>query len=139
MPLTVEETQKARKIISDVRLEVCSEEALRYMKMVPHKGFLKSLKSHWRVDGDGQATMQSICWLFCWATMGNNPKNEKTAESCNEIFNMIFDHSYEWFDREVTYELARKLRYDKSDSSNEDREFALINKYLKQKSPSKVG
>ena len=134
MSLTVEEIQRARKVISEVRLQVSAEEALRYMKGVRHKGFLKSLKNHWRVDGDGQATMQTICWLFCWATMGNNPKNEKTAESCYEIFDEIFDHSYEWFDREVTYELAKKLRYDKSDSLNEDREFALINQYVKQMS-----
>jgi len=134
MSLTVEEIQNARKVISEVRLQVSAEEAFRLMKGVRHGGFLKSLKSHWRVDEDGNATMQTICWLFCWATMGNNPKNEKTAESCNTIFNEIFDHSYEWFDREVTYELARKLRYAKPDSLNEDREFALINKYVKQKS-----
>ena len=134
MSLTVEEIQRARKVISEVRLQVSHEEALRYMKAIPHKGFLKALKNHWRVDGDGNATMQTICWLFCWATMGNNPKNEKTAESCNEIFDEIFDHSYEWFAQEVTYELAKKLRYDKSDSLNEDREFALINQYVKQMS-----
>ncbi|MHC4243840.1 MAG: hypothetical protein ACYS3N_16735 [Planctomycetota bacterium] len=140
MPITVEQMKSAREAVSEVRLEVGTEEALRYMRGVRHRGFLKSLRSHWLVDENGQATIQSICWLFCWATVGNNPINQKTADACSTIFGKIFDHSYEWFAREVTYELAKKLRYDKSDIRDKNREFTLINQYLKQKKrPSQAG
>ena len=111
MSITVAQMQSAREAVSEVKLQVSPEEALRFMKGVRHGGFLKSLRSNWRVDENGNATIQSICWLFCWATMGNNPKNKKTAESCSTIFGKIFDHSYDWFARKVPHELAKKWRY----------------------------
>ena len=111
MSITVAKMKSAREAVSEVRLQVSPEEALRYMQVIPHKGFLKSLRSNWRIDENGHAIIQSISWLFCWATMGNNPKNEKNAESCN-----IFDHSYEWFAQEVPHELAKKWRYAKPSS-----------------------
>jgi hypothetical protein len=74
------------------------------------------LRSNWRVDKNGQATIQSICWLSCWSTMGNNTKNKKTAQDCSKIFGMIFDHSYEWFSQEVPHELAKKWRYGRPSS-----------------------
>ncbi|MBW7988805.1 MAG: hypothetical protein FVQ84_02115 [Planctomycetes bacterium] len=116
MSITVEEMKSAREAVSQVRLQVSPEEALRYMQGIPHKGFLKSRRSSWRVNENGHATMQSICWLFCWATTGNNPKNKKTAESCSSVFGKIFDHSYEWFALKVPHELAKKWRYAKPKS-----------------------
>lgn len=104
------------KAISEVRLRVNSEEALRYMQVVRHKGFLKSLRKNWRIDGNGQATIQSICWLFCWSTMGKNNRNKKTSDALRDVFGRIFDHSYEWFAREVPIELVKKWRYAKPKS-----------------------
>ncbi|MCP4613688.1 MAG: hypothetical protein GY845_33780 [Planctomycetes bacterium] len=114
MSISVKEMKSAREAASQVSLQVSSEEALRYMRLIPHKGFLKSLRKNWRVDGNGNATIQSICWFFCWATMGNNPKNKKTADLCCKVFGQIFDHSYEWFAQEVPHELAKKWRYAKT-------------------------
>ena len=116
MPITDEQMQRAREAVALVRLQVSSEQALRYMQTVRHKGFLKSLRSNWRIDGTGHPTIQSICWLFCWATMGNNPKNKKTAESLSTVFDRIFDHSYEWFAHEVPHKLAKKWRYARPSS-----------------------
>ena len=113
MSFTVKEMKSSREAASQVSLQVSSEEALRYMQVIPHKGFLKSLRKNWRVNENGQVTMQSICWLFCWATMGNNPKNKKNADLCSKVFDMIFDHSYEWFAQEVPHELAKTWRYAK--------------------------
>ncbi len=107
------EMQRAREAVSEVRLQVSPEEAIRYMQGIRHKGFLKALRSNWRVDENGHATMQSVCWLFCWATMGKNNKNKKTSEACRTVFGKIFDHSYEWFAQEVPYELVKKWRYAK--------------------------
>ncbi|MBC8469470.1 MAG: hypothetical protein H8D56_08355 [Planctomycetes bacterium] len=116
MSITDKETQRAREAVSEVRLQVSPEEAFRYMQVIPHKGFLKSLRSNWRVNENGHATIQSICWLFCWATMGNNPKNKKTADVCITVFGQIFDHSYEWFAQKVPHELAKTWRYAKPKS-----------------------
>jgi len=68
MSFTVKEMKSSREAASQVSLLVSSEEALRYMRLIPHKGFLKSLRKNWRVNENGQVTIQSICWLFCWAT-----------------------------------------------------------------------
>jgi hypothetical protein len=116
MSITDKQMKRAREAVSEIRMQVSPEEALRYLLGIPHKGFLKSLRSNWRVNEDGHATIQSICWFFCWATMGNNPKNKKTAESCGTVFGKIFDHSYMWFAREVPHELAKKWRYAKPSS-----------------------
>jgi hypothetical protein len=116
MSFTVQEMKSAREAASQVSLLVSSEEALRYMRLIPHKGFLKSLRKNWRVNENGQVTIQSICWLFCWATTGNNPKNKKTADLCSKVFGKIFGHSYEWFAQEVPHELAKTWRYAKPSS-----------------------
>lgn len=116
MSITDKEMQRAREAVSEVKLQVSPEEAFRYMQVIPHKSFLKSRRNNWRVNENGRATIQSICWLFCWATMGNNPKNKKTAESCITVFGQIFDHSYEWFAQKVPHELAKKWRYAKPKS-----------------------
>lgn len=116
MSFTDTQMKKAREAVSQVRLQVSTEEALRYMQVIRHKGFLKSLRSNWRVDINGHVTIQSICWLFCWATTLNKTKNKENADTFITVFNKIFDHSYEWFAQEVPYELAKKWRYAKPDS-----------------------
>ena len=50
MSITVKEMKSAIEAVSQVRLQVSSEEAIRYMQAIRHKGFLKSLRSNWRVN-----------------------------------------------------------------------------------------
>ena len=66
---------------------------------------------HWQLYEDNCVTMQSICWLFCWATTGNT--SDDTAVECKAAFNKIFNHTYRWLDRELPLDLARKWRNTK--------------------------
>ena len=111
MSILPEKIQRAREAAYQVRLRVSPKEALGCMEGISHESFLKALRNHWIVDENGCATMQSICWLFCWAKTGTN--STKTAYACSAVFSKIFNHPYEWFDREVPHELARKWRNEK--------------------------
>ena len=61
------------------------------------------------LDNHNHVTIQSVCWLFCWATTGIN--SDEIAKVCKASFNEIFNHDYVWLDKNQPLELARKWRY----------------------------
>jgi len=92
-----------------IKVRVAPEDAQKILRTVDHEKFLNALESHWKVFEDGHPRAQSICWLFCWAKNGINSK--RTEQEAKDVFNRLFDKSFEWFDRRVPHNLAREARY----------------------------
>jgi len=97
-----------------LRRRVDSAKASRRFELVKHRKFQDALEQHWQVDQDGNAMVQTVCWLFCWAVTGINSR--RTADECRDIFNSMFDFdkdkdAYTWFLNNVGHEAAREFRY----------------------------
>lgn len=108
--MTEDERNKYSQI-GNMRLCVCSEEAVRLLQQISHKTFRDAMEIHWQLETDVHVTPESICWLFCWAETGMG--SHDTAEACYARFNRIFVKSYDWFDRNIGPKFARKFRYRK--------------------------
>jgi hypothetical protein len=91
-----------------INIKVAPEKSQKILRTVDHSTYLDALPGHWRVFEDGQPRAQSICWLFCWAKTGIN--SEKAKQQAREVFNRLFDKSFEWFDRRVPHDWAREAR-----------------------------
>jgi len=92
-----------------INIRVAPDNIQKILRRVEHEKYLDALESHWQVFEDGHPRAQSICWLFCWAKTGNNSK--RAAEEATDVFNRLFDKSFEWFDRRVPHTWARHARY----------------------------
>ena len=102
-----------------IRLKVKPDQAQKILRMVDNRKYLDALESHWQVFEDGHPRAQSICWLFCWAKTGINSK--RVAQEATDVFNRLFDKSFEWFDRRVPHNWARDARYKQNIESELER------------------
>lgn len=94
-----------------IKMKVSAEDALQELRLVGHARFQSALECNWKIGPDGQPTVQSICWLFCWAKTGQN--NRWVAAEAQGVFNRLFDRSFDWFDAHVDHRRARRMRYQK--------------------------
>ena len=101
------------ELAGTVRLCVSRDEAWNRLEQVEHEGFQRALGQHWQFDGNGNITVQSICWLFCWAKTGNS--SLETADACRTIFDGIFRPDYTWFGTNIGHEAAQEFRYYKNE------------------------
>ncbi len=106
-----------------IKIRVAPDEAQKILQTVDHGKYLDALESHWKVFEDGHPLAQSICWLFCWAKNGIN--SERAAQEARNVFNRLFDKTFEWFDRRVPHNWARDARYKRGNIESE------LERYLK--------
>lgn len=106
-----------------IKIRVAPDEAQKILRMVDHGKYLDALESHWKVFEDGHPLAQSICWLFCWAKNGIN--SERAKQEARNVFNRLFDKTFEWFDRRVPHNWARDARYKRGNIESE------LERYLK--------
>ena len=99
-----------------ISMKISFEESLRLISRIPHKNCQKGKENYWVQYGADDVTVQSICWLFCWAKI-TNKHSEPTpaAQEARYVFNQIFNRPYEWFDEQMSHETAQWLRYAKGD------------------------
>ncbi len=105
--MTDDEQEKC-DLVKSVRLHpgVTFEAALSTLGKIPHQKFAKALKKHWTWDADGDVTVASKCWFFCWGWSASDP----TAEYCRFLWNKVFDKEYRWFEANVGHEFAQTHR-----------------------------
>ena len=100
-----------------IQMRVSARQAAAILDQIEHARCQQGVRNIWRTypdtNGKEQATPQSICWLFCWATTGMG--SEKAAQQAQDAFDRIFDHSYDWLKQRLPLEVARNLRYDLAD------------------------
>ncbi len=106
-----------------IKIRVAPDEAQKILQTVDHGKYLDALESHWKVFEDGHPLAQSICWLFCWAKNGIN--SERAEQEARNVFNRLFDKTFEWFDRRVPHNWARDARYKRGNIESE------LERYLK--------
>lgn len=53
-----------------VHLKVAPAQALALIRRIPHSKGQKAVPNNWHVDGSGNATPESVDWLYCWAKRG---------------------------------------------------------------------
>jgi hypothetical protein len=94
-----------------IHLKVSKEEAEKALNYVQHEKFHKAIVRNWYVDAEGAIDGRSICWLYCWAKTGLN--SQDAAMKARQLFNELFDVSFDRFDAKVNHQWARDARYDK--------------------------
>jgi hypothetical protein len=94
--------------IPQVNLRVTPEEALVQISTIPHDKCQGAVPNNWKVVG-GNVTRQSVAWLFCWAYTGQ--RSLEAAAVARQVFNDIFDMTFEDYDAQVGLERARRIRY----------------------------
>lgn len=97
-----------------IQMRVTEQQANAILASIEHQTCQQGVEAHWRIwidaNGKEQATPQSVCWLFCWATTGMG--TEKAAQQAQAAFDQIFDHPYDWLKQYLPLCAARKFRYD---------------------------
>lgn len=104
-----------------VRMKVTMEEARIEIGRIEHAHCQVGMARHWKRDRDETAnetvTVQSICWLFCWAKTGQNSK--KARSQAQRAFDEIFDPPFDWLCQRLDHNLATKWRYSTRDVKDE--------------------
>jgi len=100
-----------------MKMRISQDEARQLIHEIPHNTCQKGVQTCWIEGGKAGVTAQSICWLFCWAKTGMN--SAKAAQQSKQVFDQIFNHSYEWFSDRVPHEWARQARYERGDIESE--------------------
>ena len=104
-----------------IRMKVTMEEARANLGRIEHRTFQKGMANYWKRDEDEAAnetvTVQSVCWLFCWAKTGQNSK--KAQSQAQRAFGDIFNVSFNWLCQRLDHELAVDLRYSTGDVKDE--------------------
>jgi hypothetical protein len=93
-----------------IHLRVSKEEAMKALNSVQHDKFRKAIARNWYVDANGAIIGRSVCWLYCWAKTGLN--SQDAAMKARQLFDEIFDVSFDRFDAKVNHQWARRARYD---------------------------
>ena len=100
-----------------IRMRVTPNEAWKLIRAIPHKACQKAAQQCWIEGGSAGVTVQSICWLYCWAKTGMNSAD--ASDVAKLAFDQIFDKPYAWFDASVSHEWARKARYQHGNMESE--------------------
>ena len=99
-----------------IRMQVSKQAATRAISHIAHKTCQQSFKKYWRTYQDGtgqeQATAQSICWLFLWATT-TRKGTTKARPQARHAFDYIFDQPWDWLQAQLPQQKAGELRYQK--------------------------
>ena len=104
-------------------LKLTNADLQQHFDAVEHKKFQKGRTTHWHIEtenGNEYPTVQSFCWLYCWAKTGMNSSQAK--EESERAFNLAFSFTFAQVDNERLHALARRLRYAEkltSEDSNE--------------------
>ena len=106
-----------------LQMKVTAQEAEKILKTIQHPTCQEGVKNHWCIR-NGQPTAQSICWLFCWATTGQQGSDD-TIQEAQRAFDDIFDCTYDWLNSRArfTLDIACKLRYKPGDIENKFRSY----------------
>lgn len=100
-----------------IQMRVSERQAKAILAHIEHARCQQGVRNRWRTytdtNGKEQATPQSVCWLFCWATTGMG--SEKAAQQAQDAFDRIFDHSYDWLRQRLPLQAAYQLRYNSAD------------------------
>ena len=98
-------------------MKVAMEEARTEIGRIEHASCQAGMARHWKAVKDEEdneiATVQSICWLFCWAKTGQNSNRARIQAKL--AFDTIFDRPFDWLCKRLDHDLARKWRYSTDD------------------------
>jgi hypothetical protein len=105
-----------------MRLMVSPSHAMTLLGQIAHATCQKGTQTHWRLDASGDATAESVLWLYCWAKTGQG--SEKARVASVQVFDQIFSVGFIEFDRCINdHEWARQNRYKKVGQRNLEQEF----------------
>ena len=96
-----------------LKLKVSSEHATARLFQVPHQTFQNGIPRRWHVDDDGHVRAQSACWLYCWGKTGRGSND--AAQAAENVFDELFEVSFNTFDARVDHDWARRARYADGD------------------------
>jgi hypothetical protein len=94
---------------------VSFSDSKKILNKVHHKSFVNAIDNRWYLGADGQISVQSICWLFCWAKTGMG--SETAAIETSKAFDSIFNIKFGLCDTLIEHNWARKIRY-KNENNN---------------------
>ena len=106
---------RARALGNDkmIKMRVSKLEADAILSNINHATFKKGKRKHWHTgvnqNGEPQASWHSMCWLFVWATTGQ--QSGETKSQAQQAFDDIFHASYDSQSLQLPLEKARKDRY----------------------------
>ena len=105
-----------------IRMKISIQESQNIIRQIDHEKCQNGVDRYWKTDSNNReennsVTVQSICWLFCWAKTGM--RSAKARIQSRHAFDMVFDHSFDWLDQRLDHEHARIWRYSKVDITNE--------------------
>jgi hypothetical protein len=92
-----------------MQLLVSNAEALRLIESIPHAACVEGSVNNWNVSDQGNATAQSVLWLFCWGKTGMGSRT--AARRAREVFDQLFPVKFDVFDARVDHQYARDNRY----------------------------
>jgi len=97
-----------------MKLKISLDKSIELLKTIPHKACLQAIDKHWKsyLVGKNEMRAQGVCWLFCWAKEGKGSIEAKTRVI--QIFDKIFEYSFDFFASKVTHEWAKCNRYSPS-------------------------
>jgi hypothetical protein len=92
-----------------MQLLVSNAEAKRLVESIPHNTCVDASAIHWTVSDQGNASAQSVLWLFCWAKTGMGSR--RAADAARVVFEQLFPVKFTEFDARVDHQYARDNRY----------------------------
>jgi hypothetical protein len=106
-----------------MRLTVDPSKAIALLSSIPHATCHAGIQTRWRVDGNSNATAESVLWLYCWAKTGQGSDSARLVST--EVFDQIFPVSFAQFDKCLNdHEWARRNRYTETAQKNVEQELA---------------
>ena len=94
-----------------LKKSITKSDAEKLFAEVSHGRFHSAIGNLWCSIKTRPVPAYSICWLYCWGKTGMS--SDETAAKVREIFDRIFDQTFEWLDARIDHNVARKLRYVK--------------------------